>query len=112
MVPYRERVVECDDTCPGEGVDDSPGGDGPVSRKEAERDQEADEGVEEGSIEDVRDQVEREIVGPGFGGGRRQVRSCGYRLHCPDRWFLDADGVVDDVGLVSQHSMQIGSEGK
>ncbi len=55
MIPDRKGVVERDKTGPGEGVDDPARGDGPVSREQAERDQEADEGVEEGAGEDVRD---------------------------------------------------------
>lgn len=49
--------------------------------EEAERDQEANERVEYGVLEDLADEIEREVVRPRFRGRRGEIGRCGDGLH-------------------------------
>lgn len=52
--------------------------------EEAERDQEADERMEDGAAEDVADEIKCEVVGPGLRRGRWKTGCRGNGFHCLD----------------------------
>lgn len=81
MIPYRKSVVRGDNTSPVEGVDDLRRGGGAMYGEEAERDEKADERVKDGVLKDLADEIEGQVMGPGFGGRRGKTRSGGDGLH-------------------------------